>query len=394
METIRIHNSEVSFPMEMVERKGLGHPDTICDCIAEAVSVALCNYYLEHFGSIFHYNVDKALLVGGNSMPAFKGGKVLQSIELYIAGRATTSVRGQVIPVEEIAVSTAKDWLRKNLRFLDVEKHIKIIPKIRSGSNDLVELFQRFGEGRIPLANDTSFGVAFYPFSFLEEKVLQIEKLLNSKSTKNIFPFIGEDVKIMGVKVSDQLQFTIAIAMVDQFIAHIEDYKTKITQVKNYVQSTLSLSEAIIDINVADNYANESVYLTVTGTSAESGDDGQVGRGNRINGLITPYRPMSLEATAGKNPISHIGKIYNLFAFELSKAIYEMGYAEEATVFIVSQIGKPITKPQVLDIRVKNQLVPDKQIKDLASQKLSEMTSLWKKILASETPFEPYTQLT
>ncbi len=391
METIRIHNSEVSYPMEMVERKGIGHPDTICDCIAEAVSVALSKYYLQEFGSIFHYNVDKALLVGGSSQPAFNGGRILKPIELYIAGRATTRIQGQVIPVEEIAIRMAKDWLGKNLRFVDVEKHIKIIPKIRTGSNDLVELFQRFGEGRIPLANDTSFGVAFFPFSFLEEKVLQIEKLLNSKTTKNLFPFIGEDIKVMGVKVSGQLQFTIAIAMVDQFIFHIGDYMTKINQVKSYLRSTLSLSEAIIDINVADNYANESVYLTVTGTSAESGDDGQVGRGNRINGLITPYRPMSLEATAGKNPISHVGKIYNLFAFELSKAIFEMRYAEEASVFIVSQIGKPITKPQLLDIRVKNQLVSDKQIQDLATQKLNEITSLWKKIIDSETPFEPYT---
>lgn len=391
MGTIRIHNSEVLPPLEMVERKGIGHPDTICDCIAEAVSVALSNYYLQEFGSIFHYNVDKALLVGGSSIPAFGGGKVLQPIELFIAGRATTRIQDQIIPIEEIAISAAKDWLRKNLRFLDVENHIKIIPKIRSGSNDLVELFQRFGETRIPLANDTSFGVSFFPFTFLEEKILQIEKLLNSKSTKNLFPFIGEDVKIMGVKVSEQLQFTIAIAMVDRFITHIGDYLTKITQVKNHIRSALSLSEAIIDINVADNYESQSVYLTVTGTSAESGDDGQVGRGNRINGLITPYRPMSLEATAGKNPISHVGKIYNLFAFELSKAIYEMGYAEEASVFIVSQIGKPITKPQLLDIRVKNQLVSDRHIHDLAIRKLSEITSLWKKITSSETTFEPYT---
>lgn len=391
METIRIHNSEVSNPMEMVERKGIGHPDTICDCISEAVSVALSKFYLQEFGSIFHYNVDKALLVGGRSQPAFNGGRILQPIELYIAGRATTHFQDQVIPVEEIAIRTAKDWLGKNLRFLDVEKHIKIISKIRTGSNDLVELFQRFGEGRIPLSNDTSFGVAFFPFSFLEEKVLQIEKTLNSKTTKNLFPYIGEDIKVMGVEIFGQFQFTIAIAMVDQFIYHIEDYMTKINQVKNYLRSTLSLSEAIIDINVADNYEKESIYMTVTGTSAESGDDGQVGRGNRINGLITPYRPMSLEATAGKNPISHVGKIYNLFAFELSKAIYEMGYAEEVNVFIVSQIGKPITKPQLLDIRVKNQSAPDTQIQDLASLKLNEITSLWKKILESETPFEPYT---
>jgi S-adenosylmethionine synthetase len=51
-----------------------------------------------------------------------------------------------------------------------------------------------------------------------------------------------------------------------------------------------------------------TVYLTVTGTSAEAGDDGEVGRGNRVNDLITPYRPISLEAAAGKNPVTHVGQ--------------------------------------------------------------------------------------
>lgn len=337
--------------MKMVERKGIGHPDTNWDYIAEAVSVALSNYYLQEFGSIFHYNDDKALLVGGNSKPSFKGGSSSSDRTLYCRkGHHTlpepnyTSGRNCILRSKRLA--------EKKYCFLDVEKHIQIIPKIRSGSHDLVELFQRFGEDQVPLANDTSFKATYFLYTLLEEKVLLIEKLLNSKSTKNIFPFIGEDVKIMGFKVSDQLQFKIAISLVDQLIAHIEHYKTKITQAKTHIRSAIGLSEAIIYINTTDNYAKESLSLTVTGTSAESRDDGQAGRGNQINGLMTPYRLMSLEATAQKNPISHIGKIYNLFAFELSKAVYEMGYAEEVTVFIVSQISKPITKPQVLDIRV------------------------------------------
>lgn len=371
------HHSEI----EMAERKGLGHPDTICDSIAEEVSIALSKYYLDEFGSILHHNVDKALLVGGKSLPAYSGGKIIQPMELYIAGRATEEVKGKKIPVEEIAISAAKKWLRNNIRFLDSEKHIIIIPKIRSGSKDLVELFQRFSHGETPLANDTSFGVGYYPLTFLEEKVLEMENLLNSKHTKERFPFIGEDIKVMGVESLQSSQFTVAIAMIDQFITDIESYKNNILSVKQYIKSELALLDATIDINTADHYETENIYLTVTGTSAEGGDDGQVGRGNRINGLITPYRPMSLEASAGKNPVSHVGKIYNHFAMELSKAICSHGFAEEASVFIVSQIGKPITQPQFIDIKLKNQSADKKQVEALVNEKLGEMPQMWKKII-------------
>lgn len=77
--------------VEIVERKGLGHPDTICDALAEAFSRNLCREYLARFGSILHHNVDKALLCGGRSAPAFEGGAILSPIDIYLAGRATTS---------------------------------------------------------------------------------------------------------------------------------------------------------------------------------------------------------------------------------------------------------------------------------------------------------------
>ena len=365
---------------EMAERKGIGHPDTICDHIAEQVSIALCSYYLENFGSILHYNVDKALLVGGRSTPAFNGGKIIQPIELYIAGRATTEVKGNIVPVEEIAINAAKSWLSNNLRFLDVENHVRIIPKIRAGSNELVELFQRFGKGEIPLANDTSFGVGYYPYSSNEKKVLDLETLLNDKKTKEKFPFIGEDIKVMGVQNFQKNEFTVAVAMVDKFISSLDDYSTKLSTVKEFINSHLGYVDADIHINTADNYKTKSVYLTVSGTSAEAGDDGQVGRGNRLNGLITPYRPMSLEAISGKNPVSHIGKIYNHFAFDLSRAIVENKYAEEAHVFIVSQIGKPITQPQLLNIKLKN-YIDKEQIANFALDRLNELPYFWKKII-------------
>ncbi|WP_145670307.1 methionine adenosyltransferase [Chitinophaga polysaccharea] len=113
-------------------------------------------------------------------------------------------------------------------------------------------------------------------------------------------------------------------------------------------------------------------------------DDGQVGRGNRLDGLITPYRPVSLEVSAGKNQIGHVGKIYSLFAFELSKANVTNALAEEASVYIVSQIGKPINQPQLLDIRLKNQSAHNTAIEEFVQAKLDCLPTLWKIIINSK----------
>ncbi|MCE9538493.1 MAG: methionine adenosyltransferase [Bacteroidetes bacterium] len=366
--------------IEMAERKGIGHPDSICDQITEQISVELCKYYLQEFGVIMHHNVDKALLIGGQSMPAYNGGRIIKPISLIIAGRATQQVNDKIIPVEEIAIETAKKWLQKNIRHLDVSKDILISSKIRPGSADLVGLFNRFGKGEIPLANDTSFGAGYYPTTLLENSIVKIEELLNSSDIKNKFPFIGDDIKVMGVKDHSKYYFTIAIAMIDKYISDLNDYVSKIKQVKQFIHTNLLLPNATIYINTADDYARESIYLTVTGTSAESGDDGQVGRGNRVNGLITPYRPMSLEATAGKNPVSHIGKIYNYFAMDVSRAIVENHFADEANVFIVSQIGKPINEPQLIHIKLKN-AADKKRIEGLVKEKLNSLSEYWRKIM-------------
>jgi S-adenosylmethionine synthetase len=371
--------------IEIAERKGIGHPDTICDQVTEQISIELCKYYLKEFGAIMHHNVDKALLIGGQSNPAYSGGKVIKPISLIIAGRATHQVGDKMIPVEEIAVETSKKWLQENIRHLDVSKDIQVTSKIRPGSADLVQLFNRFGKGEIPLANDTSFGTGFYPTTLLEDTIIKIEELLNDPSTKNKFPFIGEDIKVMGVKDHSSNYFTIAIAFIDKYITDLDDYVSKIKQVKEFVLTKLLLSDTTIHINTADDYNRESIYLTVTGTSAENGDDGQVGRGNRINGLITPYRPMSLEATAGKNPVSHIGKIYNYFAMDLSHTIVKNNFADEAHVFVVSQIGKPINEPQLLHLKLKNIGVDEEHIVDLAQEKLSELSKYWKRIINVKT---------
>ncbi len=272
---------------------------------------------------------------------------------------------------------------------MDITNHVIIHPKLKPGSKDLVELFERFQlKGEIPLANDTSFGVGFAPFSDVETIVYELERALNSKEFKKEHPYVGEDIKIMGVRNHDNIRITIAMAFVDKYVNDIKDYVEKKEIVTNYAYSIaqrLTTKHVDIFINTADDIDNESVYITVTGTSAEAGDDGQVGRGNRVNGLITPYRPMSLEAAAGKNPVSHIGKIYNTAAMDMAERIVaEIEEVEEVYCYLVSQIGKPITEPQVCDVklRVNGDLNKIKEkVMKIAQEELDKLPSTWQKFL-------------
>ena len=216
----------------------------------------------------------------------------------------------------------------------------------------------------------------------LENAVHKTENFLNSSQIKTRCPYIGEDIKVMGVRVKEVLRLTIAVALVDRFVAGLDDYISKIEYIRELVSTQNWIKPNYkIEINTADSYKDESVYITVTGTSAENGDDGQVGRGNRANGLITPNRSMTLEAVAGKNPVSHVGKIYNLFAGDLSKAIVEEGYGSEAGVIIVSQIGNPVTQPQILEMSVKDQAAKDAVIIDMAEYMLQSLPGIWKGVI-------------
>jgi len=341
--------------LEVVERKGLGHPDTICDAIAETFSRALSREYLNRFGTILHHNVDKALLCGGRAAPAFGGGTVITPIQIYLAGRAVSEAGGNPIPIEEIAIESAKTWLKGNMHALDPEKHVQIHPRVQPGSIDLQTLYSRGGNRGAALANDTSIGVGYAPLSSLERLVLEIERQISGKGARRN-PAWGEDVKIMGIRRDNAVDITVACAMIGQHLSHIDDYlaqKATIEELIRRLATEQRFTACTTGINLADDPSAGSIYLTVTGTSAEAGDDGQVGRGNRVNGLITPYRPMALEAAAGKNPVSHVGKIYNIVAQQIAESLAATSQQIlRAECLLVSKIGAPVTEPAMVHIKI------------------------------------------
>jgi S-adenosylmethionine synthetase len=342
--------------VEIVERKGAGHPDTICDALAEALSRNLSCEYRHRFGEILHHNVDKALLRGGRAVAEFGGGSLPVPIDIYLAGRAICEVGSDVVGVAEIAVEGSRAWLRANLHALDPERHVRIHVLTQPGSQDLQALFSRRSRAQVPLANDTSIGVGYAPMSPLELLVLAIEKRINGRNRDREHPAWGEDVKVMGVRNGSVVHLTIACAMIGRHVAHLDDYlgeKTCIGKLVKELAADHGFATVEVAVNAADDPPSGAVYLTVTGTSAEAGDDGQVGRGNRVNGLITPCRPMSLEAAAGKNPVSHVGKIYNVLAHEIANTL-TTGIPEVAAAhcLLVSRIGASVTSPALVQVRL------------------------------------------
>ncbi len=343
--------------VELVERKGLGHPDYISDAVAEEASRQLSIYYRERFGTIMHHNLDKVLLVGGQAAPRWGGGDVLQPIYIIVSGRATTEVRTssgvEEVPVGRIILKAVKEWIKRNLRFLDPETHVVVDYKIGKGSADLRGIFEsRSASHR---ANDTSFGAGFAPLTTLERLVMETERTLNSQEFKSRVPASGEDVKVMGLRNGNVIDITVANAIVSRFVRDKDEYMSVKEEIKEKVLDVASKIAPNYDVRVYVNSGDipeeEVFYLTVTGTSAEHGDDGATGRGNRVNGLITPMRPMSLEAAAGKNPVNHIGKIYNVVATELARLIYtKVPNVREVYVRLLGQIGRPIDDPLIADV--------------------------------------------
>lgn len=374
--------------VEIVEHKGLGHPDTLCDGAAEAAMRALCRAYVAEDGGIRHHNVDKALLVGGRSRASFGGGEILEPMVLHVAGRAADP-GGRPGAAREIVIDAARAWMRTALHAADVDRDLRIEASIRPGSADLVDLF---GRGR--MANDTSIGAGYAPLSPVEQGVLAAADALRARASDPASPEVGEDVKLLAVRRGRRVELTVACAVVARHVASLPRYLAAragiaTTAATAFERAAGDRFDVDVLVNAADDVDRGSVYLTVSGTSAEAGDDGEVGRGNRVNGLITPFRPMTLEAAAGKNPVTHVGKLYNLAAHAIARdVVAAVPGVVRAECFLASRIGRRVDDPALLDVRVAlhdTDLASVRaRVEDVARAGVAAIPSMWEAVVRGD----------
>jgi S-adenosylmethionine synthetase len=338
--------------VELVERKGLGHPDTICDSLVEAIALALNRMYLEQLGTVAHYNVDKALLVAGQCRKGFGGGEITRPMEFIVGDRATFEVGGHKLPVEETARAAVDAWLTTHLPL--VPPHLQTRVVLAPGSAELTGIFA--APAPEVASNDTSGASGYAPLSETEAIVLAVERLLNGAAFKAGFPDTGQDVKVFGRREDDRLSLTVAMPLLAAATPSEPAYfrrKKEILAVlaEHFRGAPFRLEWRLNNLDAAGR-GSDGVYLTLTGTSAEDADSGQVGRGNRANGLIAFARPTGGEATAGKNALAHAGKVYSVLSHRLARRIYTAtpGLAE-VYVHLAARIGEPVDHPWI-DVQV------------------------------------------
>lgn len=344
---------------EIIERKGLGHPDTLADGLAEYLSNSYSRYCLENFGYVLHHNLDKIYVSGGLVEFDFgKKAKILKPMTIYINGRASSSFNGKKIPLKKLFESFANEYLGEilpNLRKIKYDAKIIFITNTFSHNpywyNPRGE--QDLPDNKKPYANDTSTVVGFYPLSKSERKVIAVESFFYDEAGKPRFEYVGQDIKVMLVRNKKNINITINVPVLISHTKSLEDYLKKKKNIINELTSYLSgnfPNETIhLSLNTLDGSKPESHYTLLTGTCSEGGEEGLVGRGNKTNGLISTCRPISMEALHGKNPVYHVGKVLTYKANMIAKDISQE-FNCYCYVYITTRAGEDISNPSYINI--------------------------------------------
>jgi S-adenosylmethionine synthetase len=356
---------------ELVERKGIGHPDTLADSLADQFSRVYSRYTLEKFGAILHHNFDKVGILGGRSYVTFGKGYLTSPIRVLINGRASTKFGNKTIPVRKLLENTARSFFVDHFPNInpenDIEIHYNLSTASSPGKVDTVDGKRKFWfkprslkdlpENSRLFANDTSIACSYAPLSITERLVLELERFLNSPKYKENHPWLGTDIKIDAYRINNEIGLTICLPQIADYVPNIQSYKKNLEETKKdirgFVKQFAPELEFHLYANTRDDFNTPELYLTSIGSSLGSGDEGLVGRGNRVNGLITPTRPMSIEGASGKNPVYHVGKIYNIACWQLAQKLYG-STGGEVEVYLLSQSGRDLKGPWKIIVALEN----------------------------------------
>ncbi|MFD7127480.1 MULTISPECIES: methionine adenosyltransferase [Streptomyces] len=341
-------------PYELVERKGVGHPDTMCDAMAERMSRYYSLHCLKEFGGVAHHWFDKVTLYGGGAEIDYGRGELTSPYRVKVFGKAAYRVGDVEIPVQDIMFRAASDTLSEVTTGFDPGRHLVVELGVvdHQGSGRRASRYQPAGpQDLIPLrstglvSNDTNLLHGYAPLSRLENVVLELEKLVNGSDFKQRHRDSGWDVKVFGSRRDNAFSLVVNMPFLAARIESMDQYWARKATIQRELEEFVA-SQGIQDFRMLMNATdrNGRPYLTALGSVADTGDVGVVGRGNRVNGLITPMRPMSIEAPAGKNPLDHTGKIYNVMAMRLARQVHET-FGGPAQVHIFTSKEAPLERP-------------------------------------------------
>lgn len=393
-------------PIEIVERKGLGHPDTIADGIAESISIAYSKYCLENFGAILHHNVDKAIVLGGQCSLEYGRGELLKPFRILLAGRMSRNFGNQEIDIKNIQTKAVKNYFKKILPRLNFERDLEF-HTFTSSSSRIPHWFSPraiddLPEYKNPHANDTATIVGFWPLSVLEQIVLASEKYFYEfdPEVRPRFDFVGGDIKIMALRREKDVELTLCVPFHADKITSQKEYLERKALIESGLRKFLqkgfgNLLDIILKINTQDQKIRSEKddgrgrYLTVIGSALDYGEEGISGRGNRCRGLISSMRSSTVESVYGKNPVYHVGKVYSLIAQEISRQI-GIHFDCETTVIVTTRNGDPLYSPYNIVVEV-SKSVDEKALREIIASQLAKRD--WTTRIVNNGEFLPVNEL-
>ena len=399
---------------EVVETKGKGHPDNICDTLAEKISANYSKYCLENYGMILRHMIDKLSILGGGTKVKFNGGEMISPIKILVNGRFTDRYNNQKIDYMKIVNETIKKYFHELFPMIDIEKDLLIIDNTHHNEgpgvvynddnttkSERAKFFEVVNDEDVTKhnnhnrCNDTSTTVSYYPMSKLEKTVLNIEQLLNSNNYKKVKPWVGNDIKVMGMRKDKKIEITSCVPLISKYVRDIDDYKEKLSEIKkdieNEIKKQFKNCDVIVYLNTRDDYENNDLYMTLTGSAVESGDEGAVGRGNRSRGVIPFSRHFSMEAACGKNPVYHTGKLFTAIGDIISQKIYEK-YKVENIVYCTSKMGDSINNPWNISVELNKKLSKEQldDINNMINKIVDKHEKITKEIINDEIKLNSY----
>lgn len=393
-----------SSDFEIVERKGRGHPDTLADKLAELLSRTYAQLCRDRYGTILRHQFDKLSLMGGKCDVRFGGGNFVSPVRLLINGRATPQVGEDKLFFRDLLVDTAATFLERELQNFDFLTNCRLMWEVTANTTRGLQPtnvgavrntpYSRFRPSKVtdlpeyarPLANDTAVGCGWAPYSPLEQLILTIERKLNSDETKRSRPWLGSDIKIMGVRRGTHASLTLCVPQISTEVQSLAEYHGNLGIVNDIVHEVAreyaEFFTTAFSINTADGQRDDLIYMLYTGSCVESGDEGQVARGNRLGGVISSRRPFSIEGLSGKNPQYHAGKLYSVMAWDIAREIWEQTRVP-TEVFIVSQSDQPIDTPWSVLVNSARALERD-LVQSIAAQYIQDVRGATDRILAGK----------
>jgi len=383
--------------VEIVERKGIGHPDSLSDIIAEYFSNVYSRYCLDKYDVVLNHWFDKILISGGEAILKPGNSKVIKKPKVYLFGKITSIQNGN-IPIKELFTDVVFKVFN-SIFSLTKESMPEIVIDVNSGigAEHLPSFYKYDPQSNVHVhedvlrSNDTVFVVGYAPYSKLESYVCELENYINSKSFKEIHPYTGYDVKVLAQRIQNNLDVTICIPFIADRInswSLYEDSKIQILSSLYKFTETFNWKSSKINLNTKD--SKEKGFLTVYGTALDKGDFGVVGRGNRFPGFISANRGETQEAYHGKNPIIHSGKLLTVIAHRVARRIYNDTNIPTKVSICINN-GSELKKPECIYIFKDNQgqVIAAGLINRILQDEFDKMDILSEKIILSD-PIEEF----